>query len=821
MSRSVDSDNSEFLIDNLVIGLYPLSASDKEPATMWLTYSNLNAHNSKSITVQLSNDMLNNLFGGTSNGAKCRIFALANVPEDIQVTDHASISQLKELQIEANFQTLKKQESFVMAGGNNEVTYNAPANLSQKGHAIGSVTLVRAAAKINLNIKLPTKIDIKDEEGNNETWRPVTTQGIRVLLNNGVQKAFSVTPDPDENGNQWKPTDDEDYYNSLLVENSERILTKSGSGNYPFVMDVPFYTYPNSWTENFDEKHKTTLTLLVPWEKDGDDNTWYTFYYMVPITPSDVTFIASNHSYTINLEVGMLGALVPDIPVEVENVSYQIVNWGEMEVKVPIEENRYLVVNPNVYSFNNEVNMAVPYYTSHPVKITDVAIKYQRFNFVSDPKNAYVGKVVEFTIDEEKIKATNEKYEQTAICETSFSETANQEYVNVYHPLNLWEPYFNDTQAVKLIGHNKEYANDAAFEAEVRATEDSISYYKPLNDDAFSMYTITLTLSHIDNPQFSESITIYQYPAIYIEAFRNPASTVKGNVFVNGYTNTNAVNIDESPGPSYGSVLGNEDESSSNKNPNMYIINITSLSSDNKFTIIDDLDGEKKSTYNYIIGDPRMKEIKNLLNTNYIDENNTSLGWRNLNTTPSLNKDGSVAILGQSWCREVAALYMEEGVSERRLSYYYNTIEDGSVANMVAPQFRIASSWGTTTSITRPYARYRAALYQENAYPAGRWRVPTLAEFCFINKLSAEDKIPLLFAKGTPYWTSEGLYSGHADGTIHRYKGTGKYGTDQGRKSAVRAVYDEWYWKDSRYVITPDGDGNYTYTLGDVPRGVK
>lgn len=813
MSRSVDSDNSEYRIDNLVIGLYPLSADANAPATMWLTYKDLNAQNTKTFTVQLSNDMVNALFGA-EDGAKCRIFALANVPEDTKVPDHASINQMKLLEVKADFKSEAKQESFVMSGGNDDVEYKKATNLSQKGHATGLVTLKRTAAKINLNIKLPDKIEVKDEDGKvKETWRPVTTNGVHVLLNNGVEKAFAVTPAPDENDNQWKPTSAEAYYNSELQEGSVRELKNTETGAYPFTMDVPFYTYPNSWTESVEEEHKTTLTLLVPWQKDGDSGSWHTLYYLVPITPSNVTFLSSNHAYTINLEVGMLGSLVPDTPIEVTDVSYQIINWGEMKVEVPIEENRYLVVNPNVYTFNNEVNMPIPYYTSHPVGIKDISIEYQRFNFVSDPKNPYVGTVVSFTIDEDKIKTTNKKNPTQPICTTSKSNTANQEYINIYHPLNLWVPHDSDGEEVSLIEHDQTYGSDSEFQDEVAATADRISYYMPIKDDAFSMYTIRFTIYHLDKPEFNESITVYQYPAIYIEAFRNPASKVSGNVFVNGYTS-----VSDTTGltpPSFGSLTGIVDPTASNKNPNMYVINITSLSNNNTFTIIDDMNDYEVSTYSYIIGDPRMKDIKNLLNTNYIDKNKESLGWRNLNTT------GNPAPLGPSNCKKVAGLYMEEGVTKRTLSYYYNTIEDGSVANMVAPQFRIASSWGTTLGITRPHARLRAALYQENAYPAGRWRLPTLAEFCFINKLSADDKIPLLFAKDIPYWTSEGLYSGNSDGTIHRYKGHGKRGTDQGRYSAVRAVYDEWYWKDSRYVITPDNAGNYTYTLGDVPRGVQ
>lgn len=817
MSRSEDSDNSEYYLDNLTIGLYPLTATDDTPATMWLTYYYLNASNSEQFTVQLTNDMVDELFGNV-DGAKCRIFALANMPEDVDVPDHASINQMKQSVVEANFKTVKKQESFVMSGGNAEVEYKAKTNLSEKGHAIGLVTLERTAAKINLNIKLPDKIEVKDESGTvKETWRPVTSRGVRALLNNGVQTAYAVTPDPDQEGNRWKPTNSDAYYDSELIQNSERVLSDSKTGEYPYVMDVPFYTYPNAWTENVEEHHKTSLTLLVPWQKDGDGDTWHTLYYLVPITPSDITFLLSNHAYTVNLEVGMLGSLVPDTPIEVTDVSYQIVNWGSENLDVPIEENRYLVVNPNTYSFNNEANMSIPYYTSHPVEITDLTIEYQRFNFVSDSTNVLVGTVVSFTIDEEQIDATNAKNATQPICTTSLTKTADQEYVNIYHPLNLWTPYHTDASGdveVTLFGHN-DVNSETELKAEVKATADSIDYYMPIDDDAFSMYTIRFTLRHKDRPEFMDTVAIYQYPAIYIEAYRNPYSidnSPTNNVWVNGYSNRKADSNTSSP--TYGSILGIKN--GWNQNPNMYIITVTSLSDNNTYTIIDETNGNKSETYNYMIGDPRMREVRNFLNTEYIDANNKAKGWANLPATPyTAELDSFTSRVRTAFYDNKSTLYPKK--SGRTLKYYYNTIEDGSVATMLSPQFRIASSWGVTSGITRPYARYRAALYQENIFPGGRWRVPTLAEFCFINKLSAENKIPTLFSKGVPYWTSEGLYKGMPDGTIRRHY-------NQGRTSAVRAVYDDWYWKEYTQWTVPKANtttpDSYFFRLGDAPRNV-
>ena len=56
------------------------------------------------------------------------------------------------LPISSEFDTQQVQESFVMSG-DATVTYNIDA--SGKKTAVGNVQLVRSAAKITLNIKLP------------------------------------------------------------------------------------------------------------------------------------------------------------------------------------------------------------------------------------------------------------------------------------------------------------------------------------------------------------------------------------------------------------------------------------------------------------------------------------------------------------------------------------------------------------------------------------------------------------------------------------------------------------------------------------------
>jgi hypothetical protein len=263
-------------------------------------------------------------------------------------------------------------------------------------------------------------------------------------------------------------------------------------------------------------------------------------------------------------------------------------------------------------------------------------------------------------------------------------------------------------------------------------------------------YTFTFTLCHKNNEErFYENLTITQYPAITIEAHLNSDYAANSNnkggfQFVNGTASNSNGNGD------YGGAHGLR---GGNTNPNMYVITTTVLPAGSDF----------------VLGDPREEDASNPLATNAV-------------MAPGV-----------------------EGGANRRLSWYHKTIGDNSVQNMISPKFRIASSYGVTNQITHQTAINRAASYQEDGYPAGRWRVPTMAEVLFIIKLSSDGKIPTLFSEGSKYWC--------ANGSVTPLDGGG-YSTSLGTtgNGPVRCVYDDWYWERS---AVPRLSNFSVFTWGD------
>ena len=280
-------------------------------------------------------------------------------------------------------------------------------------------------------------------------------------------------------------------------------------------------------------------------------------------------------------------------------------------------------------------------------------------------------------------------------------------------------------------------------------------------------YTITFTIRHSDDHRYSETLTIVQYPSIIITLPSTGRTTTSQNdeTFVNGFKKGNDaydyryMNYKWYHNNSLGSVVSVLDEVTGNGNPNMYII---------KTTVLDESSA-------YMLGDPR--------------------------STTKDNDLGNSSSSNGSW--SASATSVQGG--NRRISYYHPTIEDGPADNIIAPEFRIASSFGATSPLSYQGAKERCASYQEFGYPAGRWRLMTFAEASYIARLSSDGKIPTLLSKGSQYWTAGGYVTiSNSGAPMLSHEKSGSY--------YVRCVYDEWYWKNTTYPTV----STTTFTWGDT-----
>ncbi len=314
----------------------------------------------------------------------------------------------------------------------------------------------------------------------------------------------------------------------------------------------------------------------------------------------------------------------------------------------------------------------------------------------------------------------------------------------------------------------------------------------------FTPYTIEFTIKHKDDKtgKFQEEITITQYPAIYVEAYFNTDTDTDGQgyVWVNGYHgSTNQSGANNSNLDYFAGAEGNKQGA----DRRMFVITVTTTEGTN-----------------LVIGDPRDTEYT------YDVQDAQSIRWYS-----------GDAIYDGGSNRELEYYYGTNVASERYSAQTTGTIYANDAAaeaaeptiNMIAPKFRLASGYGTVTETTNANSlemmKRRCASYQEDGYPAGRWRLPTKAEFQFILSQINYGNLPEVYLSSYNYWCAHGLGDPDTNGLVQMQY----VGQVTGGQNFVRCVYDEWYWENSEtYRLGTTTNGTFTpsdtFTWGDMPR---
>ena len=92
---------------------------------------------------------------------------------------------------------------------------------------------------------------------------------------------------------------------------------------------VPFisYSYPNDWTSDLLEE--TYVLVNVP-VKEGEGN-----YYKIPLRAlSETQDLQRNHHYTVRAVISAKGNSTPDEPQLLENITYEVAPWEDVDMDV-------------------------------------------------------------------------------------------------------------------------------------------------------------------------------------------------------------------------------------------------------------------------------------------------------------------------------------------------------------------------------------------------------------------------------------------------------------------------------------------------------
>lgn len=709
-SESHDDASSEYVHDVIVDGEFDFS---------------------RQLRLELPGDAVKEggLFGPDSD--VCHVYAVANVDESLLTAK--TVDALEATVVGSGFDETKIQHSFAMDGF-------ATLTLDRRTRSVtGTITLQRAAAKLTLSVDVPASIEVEQKiispiDGTEQTvlitYYP-RTDDMHVWIANGVKQSELNTP--------AQPVDEERLYSNevYVAEGTGSPFTRDSSRpKYQYLQDIPFYSYPNSW-DPYSPKGNCYLTLELPWQYTDENGTMRNVvtYYRLSVRPES-NCIERNTLYDMRVTISRLGGTSVQQPVDMLFDWNYNMQWNVQTLPTDIKEIRYLVLNNNNFSsaldtyafmMENETSISIPYNTSHLVEIESVKLSWRDFYNNADRSITLV-------------PSGNSGY--------TYSDTGS------YSPTGDFAGIEIDADA-----------------SVIRLRRDMVhiawSNNRPAirTDDAINAYTFTIKLKHIDaaadEPSARATVVITQIPAIYITT----QSTASNRRFINNQNTTYRTNIGSWWNPEYiykGYVttnnsypndatqrrfwLGSYHNDDYVKNKNTYILTISKFATDD----------------NYIIADPRTRNVDNL------NESNLS------------------ASATASWS-------MEDDTNAR-LEHYYPADRDASKTRFIAPQLRVASQWGVTYQISRTGAERRCASYQEDGRPAGRWRLPTAAEIEYISRLSNKQYIPYLFGSSgetANYWCASGGID--VDNDTNNPSVT-IVETNDSERRAVRCVYDEWFW---------------------------
>lgn len=751
----------------------------------------------RKIAAEVSNDRVvipttplevKNIFGSTTPGAECYVLVVANY--DGSYDSCETWGDIDNLLLPIARWSQGNPSKFVMTGAQKLILKSQTANTP----ATGAVGLERIAVKVSFELTVAASAQTSETT---DVWEPLTT-GMSVYMVYAMRQA-SLSGAPRQLpalGLGEKPvgyttdlTDDTHYlyeYKALpLVDIGKRVYrTREGiTAQEPLYVtglkdgedqlidqEVPFYCYPSLW--NMGASNEPYLKLIIPWN-NGKRTKYY--YYKIPFHG---TTLERNNWYKISIDVQILGSEEP-VPPPI-TVTYAIADWsGERDatetdtstdasvIPATIIASRYLTVPTKEHVMYNTDELTIPITSSHDVEVVGYTVKSGAFSATETGSDAnYIGHnpriynpFTETLLTAGNLRATHPDYSSAEISPvtTSFTSGTAQSGYN-------WS---------------------------VTTSRDAIVIKHALNRDMASNsydvapWTLRLRVRHETDAEGNENkyyqdVIIEQRPAIIIKPEPNSDQSTNGTAhygyaFVNGRQGGGqdqaSWTADSSP-RNWTYYLGSSPaglENSNNKAASMYIIETSVLPTTGNIA-------------NYMLGDPRTNDIDNL---------------------------------GQTWSQSRNAWY---GTSPRRITYYYPSGTDAAYNDFIAPKLRIASSFGATQPMTFANARRRCASYQEDGYPAGRWRLPTKAEIEYIAQLNSDNKIELLLGSAsgsTNYFCNSG-YMTVQQGRTPSYTQIANPTTNTATQY-VRCVYDDWYWGASENDRLSDTQKS-TFTWGDQPR---
>lgn len=728
-------------------------------------------------TIPFEEAELTQLFGSVANGssAKCLIYVIANRPNGVSLPMNgenlklATINELKALTITSEFITsegFKLQESFVMDSDGKPNTGND------------------TSADGDTNVDIPNDDIVTLNVAPNGTK---TLSGIVPLYRTAAKVTLNITRFGPVGGN------------GVFVDTKGTEATDDDVTYVPNLNKI-YAVFHNGVKQSHIAPDVVSNSNLF----SGEDKTAHPYFntgnfVMTPTAEGEVKSTLAKPFYSYASDWSESG-------INEESYITLVVPWAIKDGETTKDEKEYFYKVPINYDGDKlernthyKINIAVSILgTLDPTETIEINPSYTILNWSND-------EITTAMIDFRYLMVEKNHYEMDNInsIEIPYWTSHNCTIVNI----SVKKPDLSNGTTVNV--PSSDYT--------LTLRDGHIFYEKVLNnnfedeDFDFTPYTIKFRIQHTtESATYYEDIEIIQYPAIYGEADRNTfaengGGRGQGFVWVNGYQG----------GSASGSTPNRYSRSTFNTNHYRGFFDDASgltLSSGVTSTsmlifTISSVEGTK-----YVIGDPR----EEVVDPDFVGEKHTVNRNEYSIWDYAPGVDGSSSRLLENYY----ATYTTDEYDEVSTNNIYASIEEAAAAertyNMIAPKFRISSGYGQLGLVgeNRYYhlMKKRCASYQEDGYPAGRWRLPTKAEFEFIIYLSDQGKIPALFYPSYQYWCA------HGHGVPNGETVTMRHRTDNGSSSSisVRCVYDDWYWGSEPVIDTKTETDHFIW--GDVNR---
>lgn len=351
------------------------------------------------VKVRTSQEMLNKLFGSTTNGS-CEVYAITN---SSQTSPSAStcVDSLRLRVLRHNFGAVLTQGFFIMESNPEQL---ATVTLTD-GAATGTIPVTRVASKLQMYLNVPETLQVENEDSSGYAVWKSDRDRMSIVFNNGLM-------DYTLNGKDTSHPDSS-FYNSMQVDmhNNYTAITKN-TIQYDYSHN-PFYSYPYSWSET--DTHIPTFVIAIPWRKRNPDGKTYgnpeVTYYQVHANMLTGK-LQSNYFYRMYMKIETVGSADNTTPVDITPSGYRIQPWGEVKVNTQkdvtgdLYRYTYLVVDPTSVVLNNTSSTTL-HYSSSSALTADTKITSVEYNTYETP-----GQVTHHTLTSDDIAAlTSNKYE--------------------------------------------------------------------------------------------------------------------------------------------------------------------------------------------------------------------------------------------------------------------------------------------------------------------------------------------------------------------------------------------------------------------------